>query len=88
MGGGPDVGRADRAVRSGTGLLAEVELQANQLTKDPRKQPRVEDLIQQVRAVGDKGRNLETAEARTDVYGEFLAICANCHSLTGGGPRL
>ena len=81
------IGPSDAAWESGTGLLAEVKLQADQLTRDPRKQPRVEELIQDARSVGETGRNLESADARTDVYGEFLAICANCHSLTGGGPR-
>ncbi|MFW2404008.1 MAG: hypothetical protein ACN4GT_04510 [Gammaproteobacteria bacterium] len=81
------IGPSDGAWDSGTGLLAEVQLNADQLTKDPRKQPRVEELIQAARTVGAKGRNLESTDARTDVYGEFLAICANCHSLTGGGPR-
>ena len=81
------IGPSEAAWDSGTGLLADVELKANQLTKDPRKQPLVEDLIVQIRATGEKGRNLESGDERTDVYREFLVICANCHALTGGGPR-
>ncbi|MBT8445049.1 MAG: hypothetical protein KJO13_09895 [Gammaproteobacteria bacterium] len=81
------IGPSDAAWDSGTGLLAEVNLKADQLTRDPRKQPRVGELVQAARAVGETGRNLESVEGRTDVYGEFLAICANCHALTGGGPR-
>ena len=82
------IGPSDAAWDSGTEMLSTVKLSATQLTKDPRKQPRVDELIQQARDVGERGTELTAIGARTTLYGEFLSLCANCHSLTGGGPRL
>ncbi len=68
-------------------MLSEVNLTASQLTSDPNQRPRVEELIGEARTVGARGAGVSTADGRTALYGEFLSLCANCHSLTGGGPR-
>jgi len=81
------IGPSDAAWERGTVMLSEVNLKASNLTKDPRNQPRVEELIQEARAVGARGAEAMSTESRTVIYGEFLSLCANCHSLTGGGPH-
>lgn len=82
------IGPSDAAWDRGSDMLSEVNLTASQLTSDPDKQPRVEELIGDARTVGEQGARITSADDRTALYGEYLSLCANCHSLTGGGPRL
>ncbi len=82
------IGPSDAAWDRGAAMLSEVNLTAAQLTGDPNQQPRVEELLGEARMVGARGGEVSTADARTTLYGEFLSLCANCHSLTGGGPAL
>jgi mono/diheme cytochrome c family protein len=81
------IGPSDAAWDRGAAMLSEVNLTASQLTSDPNQRPRVEELIGEARTVGARGAGVSTADGRTALYGEFLSLCANCHSLTGGGPR-
>lgn len=81
------IGPSDAAWDSGTEMLTQVNLSATQLTQDPRQRPRVEELLDEARAVGERGARTTTSAARTNLYGQFLSSCANCHRVTGGGPR-
>jgi len=81
------IGPSDAAWDSGSGILANLNLKASNLTKDPRKQTRVDELVREIRVVGASGVDAVSTETRTVVYGELLSLCASCHSLTGGGPH-
>ncbi len=80
------IGPSEKAWKAGTDMLAEVNLTAAQVTEDPAKQPPVADLVTRAKALGEQGSLASSRELRSGLYGEFLSLCATCHSLTGGGP--
>lgn len=82
------IGPSDAAWENGADMLTDIRLTAANLTNDPLKQPKVDQLLQRARELGTRGTQASSTEARTNLYGEFLSLCANCHSLTGGGPGL
>lgn len=77
---------SDEAWISGTELLADVHLTASLIGGEPASKVRVGDLVQQARALGEQGGRTERGPERSILYGKFLALCASCHTLTGGGP--
>lgn len=80
------IGPSDKAWEWGTEMLSEVTLTSAQITTEPAKEEQVDELVQEIRAVGNQGNTAPAGESRSAVYGRFLSLCANCHSLTGGGP--
>lgn len=80
------IGPSDAAWDSGAKMLAEVNLSVENITSDENMRPLVNNIVQRLRTVGDQGGTTMRAERRAELYGEFLSLCANCHSLTGGGP--
>ncbi len=80
------IGPSDRAWKAGTDMLAEVQLTAPQVTSEESKQQQAVDLVSRIQALGRQGSLASSRELRSGLYGEFLALCASCHSLTGGGP--
>lgn len=47
----------------------------------------VQDLADEVHALGVRARSAATPQARGEVYAELLLTCAACHSTVGEGPR-
>lgn len=80
------IGPSDKAWEWGTEMLSEVNLTSELVTDSPAKEAQVADLVEQIREVGIEGSNAASGASRSAMYGEFLSLCANCHSLTGGGP--
>lgn len=80
------IGPSDAAWDSGASMLAGVDLSVSDITDDEAMAPLVNNIVQKLRAVGDEGGQATSAERRAGLYGDFLSQCANCHSLTGGGP--
>lgn len=80
------IGPSTGAWNQGAEMLADVELTAAQITDDPDTAPRVATLMDRAQALGAQGGGAASSEARAKTYGEFLSLCATCHSLTGGGP--
>jgi len=80
------IGPSDIAWEWGTEMLAEVQLAGSQITDAPDKKARVDELVEQIRDVGSTGSTAPAGPSRSAMYGQFLSLCANCHSLTGGGP--
>lgn len=80
------IGPSDKAWTWGTEMLTEVNLTSEQITNDPERTAQVDVLVEQIRAVGGDGGGTPAGEARSRIYGTFLSLCADCHSLTGGGP--
>ena len=46
------------------------------------------DLLYLVQRLGKVGAETEQRTERSALYGDFLSRCAECHTLTGGGPTL
>ncbi|MDJ0926500.1 MAG: hypothetical protein QNJ73_02525 [Gammaproteobacteria bacterium] len=80
------IGPSDGAWRRGTDILTEVQLTAGDITEDPGKKGQVSALVVRARSLGEQGSLATSSELRSGLYGEFLSLCASCHSLTGGGP--
>jgi len=80
------IGPSDIAWQRGTDLLAEIQLAAADIPGAPEHQTQIAYLVQRARQVGEQGSQATSVELRSGLYGEFLALCASCHNLTGGGP--
>lgn len=80
------IGPSDAAWQRGNDILTEVQLTAGDITDEPAKKAQVSGLVARARSLGEQGSMATSAELRSGLYGEFLALCASCHSLTGGGP--
>jgi hypothetical protein len=66
-------------MREPAAWLAEHEVAADL----PAALPRVEYLLVRI---GELGGQADLSEERSQVFGEFLSLCADCHSWTSGGP--
>jgi mono/diheme cytochrome c family protein len=80
------VGPSDVAWKRGTDILAEVQLEASDVTDSDDQQAPVTNLLRRVRSFGEIGSQATSVELRSGLYGEFLSLCATCHGLTSGGP--
>jgi hypothetical protein len=80
------IGPSNQAWKSGTEMLAEVQLSSEQVSDDPASAAQVDPLIKRIHAIGTEGSQAESSPSRAGLYGEFLSQCANCHRVTGGGP--
>ena len=83
------IGPSNGAWASGASMLEEVDVKVEDITTDESLAPLVVDIVERLRFIGERGRATADGdgETRSALYGEFLSQCANCHSLTGGGPR-
>lgn len=77
---------SDAAWVAGAEVLAGIQLQATDLNADREVEPKITFLLMRAREIGAEGQIAETRKARSALYGELLALCADCHALTGGGP--
>lgn len=80
------IGPSDASWSRGIRMLAEAPLHGTEATWNET----LVDGDEMARRVHELGREAATAllpYARAEVYGEMLAVCADCHTRTGGGPR-
>ena len=82
------IGPSDAAWKQGAEVLADVQLTVSDITEKDEQQAQILDLTQRAQAVGVLARQSTSIELRSGLLGEFLSICATCHSLTGGGPKV
>lgn len=80
------IGPSDIAWDQATGILAEVELTASDIGAAADQEPQVAYLLRRARELGEEGAQAESRESRSALYGEFLSLCADCHSMTVDGP--
>ena len=77
---------SDEAWIAGAQVLAGVRLKAADISASDEVAPKVSFLLGRAREIGAEGQGAESRETRSALYGELLGLCADCHSLTGGGP--
>ncbi|MDJ0926320.1 MAG: hypothetical protein QNJ73_01620 [Gammaproteobacteria bacterium] len=82
------IGPSDNAWNDGIGVLASVDVESADIGALPEQEPKVDYLLTRVRELGELGGEADSSETRSAVYGEFLSLCADCHSWTGGGPAV
>ena len=80
------IGPSDVSWSRGVRMLAEAPLHGTEAAWDDA----VAGGDEMARRVHNLGKEAATAllpHARAEVYGQMLAVCADCHTRTGGGPR-
>jgi cytochrome c553 len=80
------IGPSDAAWKQGASILAEVKLAASDIVVEGEQQTEITDLTRRARRLGTQASQAASVESRSVLYGEFLSLCATCHSLTGAGP--
>ena len=80
------IGPSDQAWKLGTEMLAEMNLAASNITDEPARQTQIDVLVRRMRSLAQQGNQAASIELRSGLYGEFLSLCASCHSLAGAGP--
>jgi mono/diheme cytochrome c family protein len=81
------VGPGDRAWGSGAEALKSGWLDPQQVVSNPEDRPRIRELVGQVYVLGMEAESATDAEARAEIYGEFLTTCNECHVLTAARIR-
>jgi hypothetical protein len=77
---------SDAAWTDGATMLADPALAPELLTPCKTPVPKVGELIDGLRALGQRAQKATTIDARRAAYAETLSRCAGCHSWLGGGP--
>ena len=77
---------SDTAWQEGAEILTEVRLRSSDITDDPGSRAQFDTLTQRMRAVGEQAGQVTSADLRGHLYGEFLSLCAACHTLTAQYP--
>ena len=80
------IGPSDDAWSAGVAALASIDVDTADIGTPEAVQPKVEYLLTRIGELGVLGGELDSSQERSAVYGEFLSLCADCHSWTGGGP--
>jgi hypothetical protein len=70
---------SDDAWKAGSEALIQAPLSKEELAGDQSVPDEIAKLAKSVHELGPKGRELTDPSARADLYGEFLATCADCH---------
>jgi mono/diheme cytochrome c family protein len=82
------VGPSDSTWFAGALALADVPTYQREIAQRPGASAAdIERIARALHELGLRAQTATDAAARVQVYGEFLAGCASCHTATGGGPR-
>jgi hypothetical protein len=77
---------SDAAWVEGAAVLATIRLTPADIGLSEANEPKLSYLLDRAREIGVQGELADGRQARSELYGELLGLCADCHSLTGGGP--
>jgi cytochrome c553 len=80
------IGPSDRAWNRGTDMLIDVPLESEDVTIVTAHFKQISDMARRIHSLGGIGTETVTPEARSELYGEVLGLCANCHMMLGRGP--
>ena len=80
------IGPSDVSWSRGIRMLAEAPLHGTEATWDEDVSGG-DELARKVHQLGREAATALLPYARAEVYGEMLAVCAECHARTGGGPQ-
>lgn len=88
------IGPSDVAWNRGAAILSEIHLDISDFAgasaegaTTAENESQMSDLLGRARGMGEQGGLAASSELRSGLYGEFLSLCASCHTLTGGGPQ-
>lgn len=82
------IGPSDTAWTRGTNMLAEEPLHAADVSENvtASEARALEDIAREVHELGSAGTRLMSLNDRSQVYGQILGLCADCHTRVGRGP--
>jgi hypothetical protein len=80
------IGPSDSAWHRGTDMLIDVPLESEDVTIATEHFAEIARITRRIHALGGIGTETVTPDARSDLYGEVLGLCASCHVLLGRGP--
>ena len=72
------IANSDQAWIAGAELLLEAPLSSQDISAEP--QPAIDKIGQQIRELAIKARKAAKRGQRAELYGEFIARCASCHT--------
>lgn len=76
------IGPGDHAWSSGAEALRSGWLEPQEVMSNPEDRARVRDLVGKVYDLGIEADAATDAQARAEIYGQFLNTCNECHLLT------
>lgn len=80
------IGPSDNAWNRGVDMLIDVPLASEDVTTASEHYPKLSGITRRIHALGGIGTETVTPEARSELFGEVLGLCAGCHTLLGRGP--
>jgi hypothetical protein len=80
------IGPSDVAWSRGADMLIDVPLASDDVTTTTEHHAEISKIARRIHALGGIGTETVTPDARSDLYGEVLGLCAKCHVLLGRGP--
>jgi len=83
------IGPSDVAWSRGTDMLVDVPLSPADFfgeIADGVDLAALDEIAHRVHVLGGQGTNIRTPEARSNLYGELLGLCADCHTALDSGP--
>ncbi len=80
------IGPSDAAWSRGADILIDAPLHASDVSTTADDLAEINKLAHRIHALGGIGTQTMTPDARSQLYGELLGLCASCHTLLGRGP--
>jgi len=82
------IGPSDSAWSRGTAMLAENPLHATDIMDDTSAADAaaLDDMARRVHDLNAEGSAARALNVRSQIYGEILSLCAECHTRSGRGP--
>jgi hypothetical protein len=82
------IGPSDSAWNRGTAMLAESPLRTTDIMDNTSAADAatLDGLARRVHDLGAEGSGARALNARSQIYGEILSLCADCHTRSGRGP--
>lgn len=83
------IGPSDAAWNRGVDMLIDVPLHPIDIveaTTTGVDMIALDKMARRIHSLGSRGLDARTPEARADLYGEVLGLCAKCHTQLGRGP--
>jgi len=83
------IGPSDTAWQRGTDMLVDVPLHPDDVMDEPSEDvdsEALERIARRIHVLARQGTNARTPTQRSELYGEMLGLCAECHTRLDRGP--
>ncbi len=80
------IGPSDNAWNKGTDMLIDAPLRPSDVATATEHVAEIRNIARRIHALGGIGTQTMTPDARSELFGELLGLCASCHILLASGP--